>query len=213
MAGSAHANVRGTAVKFYQWLDEQKRGSLPEGPACGFAATATSVSSGLSLRRTVAWRYKYGIRSNRYRRHRQARSLVGDGFARIRSSRRGDGPYPRAGHQGISKRVAKKRRFLARCPKAVRLALRKSIVEASCPGAARRPEEDHSTRFEVLGACRNPSAMPSLRCFVRPNFLRWPTRCVARRRCGRRPDRRRVLDEGLQFARSPSICHPIGHRQ
>ena len=38
MAASAHAYVRGSTAKFYQWLDEQKRGTLPEGPAvwiCG----------------------------------------------------------------------------------------------------------------------------------------------------------------------------------
>ena len=38
MALSAHAYVRGSTVKFYEWLEEQKRGSLPEGPAvwiCG----------------------------------------------------------------------------------------------------------------------------------------------------------------------------------
>jgi uncharacterized protein (DUF2252 family) len=32
MARSAHAYVRGSTVKFYQWLEEQKRGTLPEGP-------------------------------------------------------------------------------------------------------------------------------------------------------------------------------------
>ena len=38
MARSAHAYVRGSTVKFYAWLEVQKRGSLPEGPAvwiCG----------------------------------------------------------------------------------------------------------------------------------------------------------------------------------
>jgi uncharacterized protein (DUF2252 family) len=38
MARSAHAYVRGSTVKFYEWLDTQKRGTLPEGPAiwiCG----------------------------------------------------------------------------------------------------------------------------------------------------------------------------------
>jgi uncharacterized protein (DUF2252 family) len=38
MARSAHAYVRGSTVKFYEWLEEQKRGTLPEGPAvwiCG----------------------------------------------------------------------------------------------------------------------------------------------------------------------------------
>jgi uncharacterized protein (DUF2252 family) len=38
MATSAHAYVRGSTAKFYQWLEEQKRGALPEGPAvwiCG----------------------------------------------------------------------------------------------------------------------------------------------------------------------------------
>jgi uncharacterized protein (DUF2252 family) len=38
MARSAHAYVRGSTAKFYQWLEEQKRGTLPEGPAvwiCG----------------------------------------------------------------------------------------------------------------------------------------------------------------------------------
>jgi uncharacterized protein (DUF2252 family) len=38
MALSAHAYVRGSTVKFYEWLKAQKRGSLPEGPAvwiCG----------------------------------------------------------------------------------------------------------------------------------------------------------------------------------
>jgi uncharacterized protein (DUF2252 family) len=31
MARSAHAYVRGSTVKFYEWLDAQRRGSLPEG--------------------------------------------------------------------------------------------------------------------------------------------------------------------------------------
>lgn len=38
MARSAHAYVRGSTVKFYEWLEAQKRGTLPEGPAvwiCG----------------------------------------------------------------------------------------------------------------------------------------------------------------------------------
>jgi uncharacterized protein (DUF2252 family) len=38
MAKSAHAYVRGSTAKFYHWLEEQKRGALPEGPAiwiCG----------------------------------------------------------------------------------------------------------------------------------------------------------------------------------
>jgi uncharacterized protein (DUF2252 family) len=38
MARSAHAYVRGSTVKFYEWLEAQKRGRLPEGPAvwiCG----------------------------------------------------------------------------------------------------------------------------------------------------------------------------------
>src|ERR1700760_1974127 len=38
MARSAHAYVRGSTVKFYEWLEAQKRGLLPEGPAvwiCG----------------------------------------------------------------------------------------------------------------------------------------------------------------------------------
>lgn len=33
MARSAHAYVRGSATLFYQWLDGQKAGALPEGPA------------------------------------------------------------------------------------------------------------------------------------------------------------------------------------
>jgi uncharacterized protein (DUF2252 family) len=32
MARSAHAYVRGSTVQFYQWLEAQKRGALPEGP-------------------------------------------------------------------------------------------------------------------------------------------------------------------------------------
>ena len=32
MARSAHAYVRGSTVQFYEWLESQKRGSLPEGP-------------------------------------------------------------------------------------------------------------------------------------------------------------------------------------
>ena len=38
LARSAHAYVRGSTVKFYEWLEAQKRGRLPEGPAvwiCG----------------------------------------------------------------------------------------------------------------------------------------------------------------------------------
>lgn len=32
MARSAHAYVRGSTIKFYEWLEDQKRGTLPEGP-------------------------------------------------------------------------------------------------------------------------------------------------------------------------------------
>jgi uncharacterized protein (DUF2252 family) len=32
MSRSAHAYVRGSTVKFYEWLEQQKRGTLPEGP-------------------------------------------------------------------------------------------------------------------------------------------------------------------------------------
>ena len=32
MAQSAHAYVRGSTAKFYEWLDERSRGKLPEGP-------------------------------------------------------------------------------------------------------------------------------------------------------------------------------------
>jgi uncharacterized protein (DUF2252 family) len=32
MARSAHAYVRGSTIQFYQWLEAQKRGTLPEGP-------------------------------------------------------------------------------------------------------------------------------------------------------------------------------------
>ena len=38
MARSAHTYVRGSTVRFYEWLDNRKRGTLPEGPAiwiCG----------------------------------------------------------------------------------------------------------------------------------------------------------------------------------
>jgi uncharacterized protein (DUF2252 family) len=38
MARSAHAYVRGSTLKFYEWLEAQKRNTLPEGPAvwiCG----------------------------------------------------------------------------------------------------------------------------------------------------------------------------------
>src|ERR1700753_1971031 len=38
IARSAHAYVRGSTVQFYSWLEAQKRGALPEGPAvwiCG----------------------------------------------------------------------------------------------------------------------------------------------------------------------------------
>jgi hypothetical protein len=45
MAASAHAYVRGSTAKFYQWLDQQKRGALPEGPPAGSAAIATSAIS------------------------------------------------------------------------------------------------------------------------------------------------------------------------
>src|SRR6516165_12444943 len=38
MSRSSHAYVRGNTVKFYEWLEAQKNGSLPSGPAvwiCG----------------------------------------------------------------------------------------------------------------------------------------------------------------------------------
>ena len=38
MAASAHAYVRGSTVRFYQWLEDSNRAALPEGPSawiCG----------------------------------------------------------------------------------------------------------------------------------------------------------------------------------
>ena len=32
MARSAHAYVRGSTIKFYEWLESSSRGKLPEGP-------------------------------------------------------------------------------------------------------------------------------------------------------------------------------------
>jgi hypothetical protein len=41
-ARSAHANVRGSTQKFYEWLDDSAAGKLlPLGPRCGFAVTVT----------------------------------------------------------------------------------------------------------------------------------------------------------------------------
>jgi uncharacterized protein (DUF2252 family) len=46
----AHAYVRGSAVKFYEWLEVQKRGTLPEGPPiliCGDCHADNRLSQAL----------------------------------------------------------------------------------------------------------------------------------------------------------------------
>jgi uncharacterized protein (DUF2252 family) len=43
MARSAHAYVRGSTVKFYDWLKNSRPGELPEVLRYGFAATVTSA--------------------------------------------------------------------------------------------------------------------------------------------------------------------------
>jgi uncharacterized protein (DUF2252 family) len=50
MARSAHAYVRGSTVKFYEWLEQQKRGTLPEGPPvwiCGDCHAGNRLSRAL----------------------------------------------------------------------------------------------------------------------------------------------------------------------
>jgi hypothetical protein len=44
MARSAHAFVRGSTAKFYEWLEESK-GKLPADPPSGSAGIATLVTS------------------------------------------------------------------------------------------------------------------------------------------------------------------------
>jgi uncharacterized protein (DUF2252 family) len=39
MARSPHAFIRGTTAQFYRWLDELKKGTLPEGPAIWILST------------------------------------------------------------------------------------------------------------------------------------------------------------------------------
>jgi hypothetical protein len=45
MARSAHAYVRGSTIKFYEWLEEQKRGTLPEGPAVWICEVMREISA------------------------------------------------------------------------------------------------------------------------------------------------------------------------
>lgn len=45
MARSAQAYVRGSTVKFYEWLEAAK-GKVPEGPPSGYAVTVTWVILG-----------------------------------------------------------------------------------------------------------------------------------------------------------------------
>jgi uncharacterized protein (DUF2252 family) len=43
MARSAHAYVRGNTLQFYKWLRAGSEHSIPTGPLCGSAGTATSA--------------------------------------------------------------------------------------------------------------------------------------------------------------------------
>jgi hypothetical protein len=61
MARSAHAYVRGSTVQFYEWLEAQKRGTLPKGRRCGFAAIAMSAISGRSQAPTDVLPSKFAI--------------------------------------------------------------------------------------------------------------------------------------------------------
>ncbi len=61
MARSAHAYVRGSTVQFYQWLEAQKRGTLPEGRRSGSAGIATPAISGRSPASTAASQFKFAI--------------------------------------------------------------------------------------------------------------------------------------------------------
>ena len=55
MAQSAHAYVRGSTAKFYEWLQSSSRVKLPEGPQSGFAATVTSAILVLSPTRRAGF--------------------------------------------------------------------------------------------------------------------------------------------------------------
>src|ERR1700733_9895643 len=46
MARSAHAYVRGSTIQFYQWLEVQKRGILPEGPPVWICGDCHAVNLG-----------------------------------------------------------------------------------------------------------------------------------------------------------------------
>jgi len=45
MARSAHAYVRGSTVKFYEWLESSRGKRVPQGPRSGFVVIVTLETS------------------------------------------------------------------------------------------------------------------------------------------------------------------------
>lgn len=43
MAGSVHAFVRGSTVRFYEWLEQSSAGKVPDGPPVWICGTAMSA--------------------------------------------------------------------------------------------------------------------------------------------------------------------------
>jgi hypothetical protein len=103
MARSAHAYVRGSTVKFYEWLEEQKRGTLPEGRRRGSAAIAMSEISARLGRLTAALQSRFGtlikpssviLHMTSFASHYRWRRLPA-------SARRHDSPHSRTGYRRL----------------------------------------------------------------------------------------------------------------
>jgi hypothetical protein len=61
MARSPHAYVRGNTAKFYEWLQDLKIGTLPNGPRFGFLEIVTSTVLGPSRTPWLILRFRFAI--------------------------------------------------------------------------------------------------------------------------------------------------------
>ena len=135
MARSAHAYVRGSTVQFYQWLKRQKRGSLPEGPPvwicgdchAGNLGPVASVDGRVAIQirdldQTVIGNPTHDII--------RLAAFPGDGFTRVRPSRRHHRAYSGTGYRRLSSGVAARCRADRRPTKIRDRAMRQSVARS-----------------------------------------------------------------------------------
>ena len=200
MARSAHAYVRGSTVQFYEWLEAQKRGTLPEGPPvwiCGDChAGNLGPVAGADGRIDIQIRdLDQTVIGN------PAHDLIRLALSLATASRGSDLPgvtTARILEQVIEGYQAALRQDADTIDDAPELgagrheAVDRAFLETSGQGTSGKPEADDSARDQILAAFAAPSATRSSNYSKRPPCVIWRHRCgramtTPRSRCSMRP--------------------------